>query len=125
QYDFFSSLLEKGKAYTESDLFDGEYFIQRIKWTDLEAPNPVQAQSFHTGYSEEALEILKKEGPKYQYGTGCLSDGILGMWIASVCGLPEIIDNEKVKSHLLSIYNYNLLSDLSDHNNPQRPTYAC
>lgn len=125
QSDFYSSLLNKGKAYMENELFNGEYFIQKIIWTGLETPDPVKAQSFHTGYSEEALEILKKEGPKYQYGQGCLSDGILGIWLASVCGLPEIIDSEKVKSHLLSIHKYNLLKDLSDHDNPQRPTYAC
>lgn len=52
----------------------------------LQAPNPVEVMSFGGGYSEEAMELLKKEGPKYQYGTGCLSDGILGMWMASVCG---------------------------------------
>jgi hypothetical protein len=77
------------------------------------------------GYSPEALKILQAEGPKYQYGTGCLSDGILGMWMASVCGLPEIADNAKVKSHLNSVYKYNLKTDLRDHVNPQRPTYAC
>ena len=124
-YEFYNKLLERGKAYMEQELFDGEYFIQKIKWTGLNAPNPVEAQSFHTGYSDEALKILKKEGPKYQYGKGCLSDGILGMWIASVCGLPEIVDNDKVTSHLVSIHKYNLLTDLSDHDNPQRPTYAC
>ena len=25
-----------------------------------------------------------------QYGTGCLSDGILGAWIAEMCALPPI-----------------------------------
>lgn len=81
--------------------------------------------SFGGTYSEEAQRLLKKEGPKYQYGTGCLSDGILGMWMASVCGVGEALDNEKVKSHLNSVYKYNLKHDLTDHFNPQRPVYAC
>jgi hypothetical protein len=34
------------------------------------------------------------------------------------------MDVEKTKSHLKSIYKYNLKHDLSDHVNPQRPTYA-
>lgn len=126
-FENYQILLLKGKNYMENELYDGEYFIQKIKWTDLRAANPVEASkmSFSGSYSPEALEILQKEGPKYQYGTGCLSDGILGMWMASVCELPEIIDNSKVKSHLNSVYKYNLKTDLSDHVNPQRPSYAC
>lgn len=124
-YEFYYNLLLRGKKIMEEELFNGEYFIQKIKWSGLEAPDPVKAQSFHTRYSEEALEILKKEGPKYQYGTGCLSDGILGMWLATVCGLEEVVDHEKVTSHLRSVHAYNLKTDLTDHVNPQRPTYAC
>ncbi|MGV8093177.1 MAG: GH116 family glycosyl hydrolase [Mangrovibacterium sp.] len=124
-YKTYDSLLQKGKKYMENELYDGEYFIQKIKWTGLKTPDPVKAQSFNTRYSEEALEILKKEGPKYQYGTGCLSDGVLGMWIASVCGLGEVIDPDKIKGHLTAVHQYNLKTSLADHVNPQRPTYAC
>lgn len=121
----YTKLLEKGKKFMETELFDGEYFIQKIQWEGLQAPNPLEVMSFGGTYSEEAQALLKKEGPKYQYGTGCLSDGILGMWMASVCGLDEVLDNEKVKSHLTSVYKYNLKHDLTDHFNPQRPVYAC
>jgi len=64
------------------------------------------------------------KGPKYQYGKGCLSDGVLGVWIAEICGLKDIVDPVKVASHLVSVYKYNFRSDLSDHSNPQRPSYA-
>lgn len=121
----YAALLAKGKKYMETALFDGEYFIQKIQWEGLRAPNPVEVMSFGGGYSEEALKLLREEGPKYQYGTGCLSDGILGMWMASVCGLEEAVDNEKVKSHLLAVHKYNLKDNLFDHFNPQRPAYAC
>jgi hypothetical protein len=67
---------------------------------------------------------MQKEGPKYQYGTGCLSDGILGAWIGEVCGLKNIVDSLKVKSHLNSVFKYNFKPDLSLHSNPQRPSYA-
>lgn len=120
----YVSLYEKGKKYLESDLYDGEYFIQKIQWTGLKAPDPTKAQSFHTQYTPEAVEILKKEGPKYQYGTGCLSDGVLGAWMATMCGLENPLDQEKVNSHLRAVHQYNLKDDLSDHINPQRPTYA-
>jgi uncharacterized protein (DUF608 family) len=124
-YDFYETLLSKGREYMEDELFNGEYFIQKVKWTGLEAPDPVEAMSMRTNYSPEALEILKKEGPKYQYGSGCLSDGVLGMWIASVCGLDEAVNNEKIRSHLVAIHKYNLKDKLMDHVNPQRPTFAC
>jgi len=92
----------------------------------LNSPDPVKASegSWSSEYSDEARELLKMEGPKYQYGTGCLSDGILGAWIAGVCGLDNIIDPEKVTSHLNSVFNYNFRADLTGHSNPQRPSYA-
>jgi len=123
----YQELGKKGKLFTESELYNGEYFVQKIQWKGLNAADPVEAsrKSMGGSYSKEALAILQAEGPKYQYGTGCLSDGILGMWIAKVCGLPEIIDNSKVKSHLVSVHKYNLKIDLTDHVNPQRPSYAC
>jgi uncharacterized protein (DUF608 family) len=122
----YETLLSKGKTFMETELYDGEYFIQKVFWEGLKSPSPVEAakSSYRTTYSNEALELLKNEGPKYQYGKGCLSDGILGMWMATVCGLQEPIDNEKVTSHLKAVYKYNLKTSLTDHVNPQRPTYA-
>ena len=125
-YGRYSKLLQKGKKFMEEELYDGEYFIHKIQWTGLEAKDPVKLSedSWTSDYSEEAKKLLEKEGPKYQYGKGCLSDGILGMWIASCAGLEEIVDNGQVTSHLLSIHKYNLLQNLEDHANPQRPSYA-
>jgi uncharacterized protein (DUF608 family) len=122
----YQSLYEKGRKTLEAELYDGEYFIQKIQWKGLNAPDPVAASkgSWNSDYSEEAKELLQKEGPKYQYGKGCLSDGVLGVWIAEVCGLKGIVDPVKVASHLKSVYKYNFRSDLSDHSNPQRPSYA-
>ncbi len=122
----YQDLYAKGKVVMESELFDGEYFIQNIKWEGLNAPDPVKASAaaMNTSYSDEALQLMQKEGPKYQYGKGCLSDGVLGAWIAEVCGLKNIIDSVKVASHLNSVYKYNFKTDLSDHSNPQRPSYA-
>jgi hypothetical protein len=122
----YRELLEKGKTQMETELFNGEYFIQKVKWEGLNAPSPVELgkRSLGTTYSPEALQILKTEGPKYQYGNGCLSDGVLGLWIAQVCGVGKILDEAKTESHLLAVHKYNLKSDLSDHVNPQRAGYA-
>ncbi|MCF7853662.1 MAG: hypothetical protein K9N51_02600 [Candidatus Pacebacteria bacterium] len=121
----YRKLHERGKDVMEKDLFNGEYFIQHIRWEDLRAPDPTEAPMLAGGgYSPEARRLLEKEGPKYQYGNGCLSDGVLGAWLARVCGLGDILDPEKVRSHLLSVHRHNFRPDLSDHANPQRPTYA-
>jgi hypothetical protein len=120
----YSTLLEKGKSYLETELYNGEYFYQKIQTEGLEAEfEPLDYSSNGIGY-KEIMDVLNEEGPKYQYGTGCLSDGVLGFWLAKVAGLGDIADAEKVKSHLLAIHKYNLRHDLSEHANPQRPTFA-
>ena len=122
----FMELYEKGTRYLEEELFNGEYFIQKIVTEGLVSPDPATAarRSFGGAYSDEAMELLEKEGPKYQYGSGCLSDGVLGFWLAEMCGLRIDVDMEKVKSHLISVHRYNFRDDLRLHANPQRPSYA-
>lgn len=121
----YEELLQKGVTRMEGDLWDGEYFVQKIEWKNLKAKNPQEVQSFGGDYSLEARELLKNEGPKYQYGAGCLADGVLGCWLADVCGIEQPISAAKVISHLKAIHRYNLKRDLTDHANPQRPSYAC
>jgi uncharacterized protein (DUF608 family) len=120
----YAGLYAKGRKFMETTLFDGEYFIQDIQYKGLNAPDPATAKSYGGDYSPEAIALLQKEGPKYQYGKGCLADGVLGVWIARMCGLPDILDPQKIRSHLLAIHKYNLRKDLSEHANPQRPAYA-
>lgn len=120
----YEELFAKAKVILETDLFNGEYFVQHIQTDGLKAQNPATVQSFGGEYSKEAIDLLKKEGPKYQYGTGCLSDGILGIWIARMCGLDDLIDPVKIKSHLVAVHRYNLKYNLSTHANPQRPSFA-
>lgn len=122
----YKTLYENGNKYIENKLFNGEYFFQDVEYKNLEAANPakIAGKTFGGKYSPEALKLLKEEGPKYQYGTGCLSDGILGAWIAAMCGLEDPVDKKKIKSHLQAVHQYNLKRTLSDHANPQRPAYA-
>ena len=120
----YQDLLAKGKTFIETQLYNGEYFEQKIEYKELNAPNPAIAMSYGGEYSAEAIVILQQEGPKYQYGKGCLSDGVLGAWIGNMCGLENVIDVQKIKSHLTAIHQYNLKKDLREHANPQRPSYA-
>jgi uncharacterized protein (DUF608 family) len=123
---FYRALYLKGKRYMEDELFNGAYFIQKIMWKGLNSPDPTQVPAGVLGgsYSDEARQLLEVEGPKYQYGDGCLSDGIIGAWMGEICGLDQMIDPVKVRSHLVSVYKYNYKSDLKNHANFQRSTYA-
>jgi uncharacterized protein (DUF608 family) len=121
----YGELLAKGTGKAETELFNGEYFFQKIEWRNLRAQNPMENKSMVGSYSPEAVAIFQKEGPKYQYGNGCLADGVLGAWMALVCGVGQVLDPAKVSSHLRALHKYNLKQDLSDFANPQRPTYAC
>jgi uncharacterized protein (DUF608 family) len=120
----YAALLEKGVRRMEQELFDGEYFIQKVEWKNLRAASPVAVKSLASNYSVEAVALMEKEGPKYQYGAGCLSDGVLGAWIALVCGVGEFLDAKKIASHLRAVHRHNLKRDLTAHANPQRPSYA-
>jgi hypothetical protein len=105
-------------------LWNGAWFFQRVQWEGLRAGDPVKLPSMGGGYSAEAIAILKREGPKYQYGTGCLADGVLGDWIARCCGVGPVVDEKKTAKHLASVFTHNFRESLHDHANPQRPGYA-
>ena len=107
-------------------LWNGGWFVQDIRWKGLRAGDPLDNPSIinSIGYTPEAAEILRREGPKYQYGDGCLSDGILGDWIARCCGLGPVLDETRTAKHLESVFKYNFRESLRDHANPQRPGYA-
>jgi uncharacterized protein (DUF608 family) len=123
---FYDTLLASGVAFTNKELYNGEYYEQKVQWTGLRAKDPVEG--FLTGlkvdYSPEAQAILAKEGPKYQYGTGCLSDGVLGEFMAWSSGLAPSLEPHQIESHLLAVHHHNLVHDLSKMPNPQRPSYA-
>ncbi|MCE9613857.1 MAG: hypothetical protein K8T26_06240 [Lentisphaerae bacterium] len=121
----YAALLAKGRRRMEAELFNGEYFIQVVRTNGLaqnfEPINPEDQSAFYQAVAAE----VNREGPRYQYGTGCLSDGVLGLWLARMCGIDEdLVDPEKVRRHALAAYRYNLRPDLSQHANPQRPAFA-
>jgi uncharacterized protein (DUF608 family) len=120
----FDELAAKAAARTDAELFNGEYYFQKVEWKTLHEKVLFKDRGYGENYSKEAQAILEAEGPKYQYGEGCLSDGVLGAWLALECGLGHVLDKAKVRSHLAAVHRHNFVSDLSAHPNPQRPTYA-
>ncbi len=124
----YDDLLQKGKIFLDENLYNGEYFIQKVQWEGLQAGDPIELakNQWSVDYDyPESKRLFKKEGPKYQYGNGCLSDGVFGLWLAKECGIDDtIVSPEKVKSHLKAVFENNFHRNLLNHENPERPGYA-
>ena len=106
----YIDVYNKGSRLFADSLWNGEYFIQIIA-DDLSV------------YKESQLSPPDKNGkriPKYQCGDGCLSDQLLGQYLAFTAGLGYITDKEKVDEALMSIYKYNFRKNLSNFANVQR-----
>lgn len=56
----------------------------------------------------------------YQYGTGCLSDQLLGQLHARVLNLGSLLPEDHIRTAIKAIFDYNFLEDFSQHVNCQR-----
>jgi uncharacterized protein (DUF608 family) len=122
--DLYAQLLRRAELKMETQLFNGEYFQQEVKWRDLRAPFPPKDEPWFPN-TPAWSEFQKKEGPQAQCGAGCLSDGLLGAWLSLISGLGDVLDARKVESHLTSVYRHNLKRDLTNHTNFARAAFAC
>ena len=118
----YRKLADDGKAYCDQRLWNGQYYQQKVQVKDLKASR--RLNRWLRGYSDEAMKLFRREGPKYQYGSGCISDGVIGEWYATMLGLPAAMPRTRVRRHLASIFKYNFRPTLQRHANPQRPGYA-
>jgi uncharacterized protein (DUF608 family) len=123
----YGELAQRGARVIEEQIFNGEYFEQKIPAPGLQ--NKAIEDVYLSGakpfpLSKGMLRLLQTEGPRYQYGSGCLSDGVIGSWMAALYGIETPIDPAKVRKNLQSIHKYNFRKDLSTHANCQRPGFA-
>lgn len=89
----YRRIYEKGRAWVDAHLFNGEYYVQQYD---------------------------PKAAPRHQFGQGCLSDQLLGQWMASVAGLGDVLDPKHIRRALRAIFKHNWKRDLSEHANAQR-----
>ena len=89
----YAARFAQGSARTDELLWNGEYYVQRL---------------------DDVNQY------PYQHGEGCLSDQLFGQFLAHVAGLGYILPQDHVKQALQSIYRYNFLNDLSEHESVQR-----
>jgi uncharacterized protein (DUF608 family) len=121
---FYEQLGQQGARYLDEHLFNGEYFEQKVMLKGLRASPSEEDLAKVRNNNPEEYALLMSEGPKYQYGTGCISDGVFGAWLAQLCGVKTSQTGEHIRKNLKSIFDYNFKASLWGYSNPQRPGYA-
>lgn len=121
---FYGNLAKTSAAFMDQHLFNGDYYQQKVEFRDLRDQSFARLIADVNEHSSEMQQLLKREGPKYQYGSGCLSDGVIGAWMANIYGICTPLTEQHVRSTLTAIFRNNFKTDLSQHANPQRPGYA-
>ncbi|MDH4217566.1 MAG: non-lysosomal glucosylceramidase [Candidatus Aminicenantes bacterium] len=127
----YSKIYQQGSKEYDSLLWNGEYYIQIVDVMEglvvpehLRSPekgctNPECKGKESPGGNKKALEAGDVI-PKYQYGEGCLSDQLLGQYLAHVAGLGYILEKGHVDKAMESIFRYNFRRNLGSFSNVQR-----
>ena len=107
----YREIFARGKAWTDRNLFNGEYYIQQVDLGDKHTVEQFDAPEY---WSEEHGEL------KYQIGEGCGVDQVLAQWHANLYGLGEIFDPAQTRTALAAIFRHNFQTPMRDFYNPWR-----
>ena len=105
-------LYKNGSEFMEKELFNGQYYIQRVNLDDRSALERFGCVESY--WNEEACEL------KYQIGEGSSIDQLLAQYHANLCGLGEIFDHEHLHTAIRSMIQNNYKSNLREFVNPCR-----
>ena len=108
----YRDLFKKGSEWTEKNLFNGKYYIQKIELSDKSLPERFGVAD--TYWNDETGEI------KYQIGEGCEIDQLCAQWHAHLCGLGDVFDKENRRVALRSLYENNFKPTMRSFVNPWR-----
>ncbi len=107
----YLDLYGRGSALYDSLLWNGSYYIQQVEVIDgIDIPERLKSPP------DEEGKIL----PKYQFADGCLTDQLLGQFLAFNAGLGYVVDSSRVRQAMASVYRNNFIPDFSDFDNVQR-----
>jgi uncharacterized protein (DUF608 family) len=109
--DEYRRLYEKGRAWIDANLFNGEFYIQKVQGIPKDQIGPALMSS---------MGSAQTENPELQVGEGCLLDQLMGEYLAQVAGLGPLVDEKNIRKTLESIWKYNYKRDLMDHDSVQR-----
>lgn len=115
QAEEYRRVYESGRRRIEQDLWNGSYFIQRVRMPGEDERFAGKAPPRHPS----GLRPGESE-PRYQYGPGCLSDQLLGQWFADVVGLGHLVEAANVRSTIQAIVGHNFKNRLATHESCQR-----
>jgi len=121
---YYADLAQRCARFLDDELFNGEYYHQKVEYQGLRDSTFANSLAHVDDKSSELQQLQKREGPKYQYGGGCLSDGVIGAWMARTYGIETPLARKNVRSTLQAIFKNNFKTDLSEHACAQRPGYA-
>ena len=110
----YHRLFANGSRWIDQNLFNGEYYIQKVEGRPAEQIAPGLRRG------SGAANTL---APDYQMGGACLVDQLLGQCHAYITGLGYLLEEAHVRTALKSTYKYNYRPNLSEHVDLQR-TYA-
>lgn len=110
----YEELYQKGKERYKELLWNGAYFNQQVEVLDGVTSPEDQIQS----RAEPRANM-----PAYQVGEGCLSDQLLGQYLAYVSGLGYIMDTSVTQAALASVFKNNYREEVRDVAHVQR-TFA-
>lgn len=108
-------LFTKGSAWTDSHLFNGEYYIQKIQ--------PAKSKDDIAAGLSAGMGAKDLSNPDFQIGDGCLVDQLVGQNMAHICGLGYLAKPANIKKALQSVVKYNYVPDFGKHLNNMR-SYA-
>jgi uncharacterized protein (DUF608 family) len=107
----YRALFEKGRAWVDSNLFNGEYYIQRVRSIPKNQIAPTTVGD---------MGADRPEQPEFQLGDGCLADQLIGQYLADLAELGPLVKPQNIRTTLQSIHKYNYRKDLSEHDSVQR-----
>lgn len=110
-----TGLFIKGSKWTDENLFNGEFYYQKIQ--------PVKDKNSIADGLISGMGSKDFSRPDFQIGEGCLVDQLVGQNMAFICGLGYLADPNNVKKALQSVWKYNHVRSFGDHFNNMR-SYA-
>ena len=108
-------LFKQGSAWTDHNLFNGEYYEQHVE--------PPKVFADIAKGTRKTLTADQLADPPYQLAKGCLVDQLVGQYMAHTIGLGYLADSAHVRKTLRSVMRYNYRPSMVDHFNNMR-SYA-
>jgi hypothetical protein len=102
----YQELFYKGRDRYDELLWNGSWYTQKVEVID--------------GLTIPARLKTAEGNIKYQYGSGCLADQLLGQYLAFNSGLGYLMDTGKVQKSLQSVFDHNYIPSFADFQNVQR-----